>query len=308
MENQVRMDVPSAWEKIPVSALHGTIMVIGAPDVGKSTFARYLFQRLSASPASPQESVQPREPGETRTAYLDGDPGQSELGPPTTMTLCFDLPSSAQFPGEREVLRYFIGSVSPRGHMLPMLVGASLLVHAAFEAGSYSLIFDTSGLIDPSQGGQALKQAKIDLLRPAMVIAIQREKELEPILMPLRRSHRVRLITLQPSPAVHSRDVSRRQNHRREQFARYFTASHPLVVDWTTTAVFPLPRFSLNRLVAFEDAEGFTLGLGIVTRIDRLARRVTLHTPLPDLEAVNALRLGDIALDPHSFHESKLGS
>jgi polynucleotide 5'-hydroxyl-kinase GRC3/NOL9 len=308
MENQVRLDVPSAWEKIPVSTLHGTIMVIGAPDVGKSAFARYLFQRLSATPSSHQESIQPEKPGETRTAYLDGDPGQSELGPPTTMTLSFDLPYSTRFPGGRKVLRYFIGSISPRGHMLPMLVGASRLVQAAFEAGSYSLVYDTSGLIDPSQGGQALKQAKIDLLRPAMVIAIQREKELEPILMPLRRSRRVRLITLEPSPAVHRRDVSRRQNHRRDQYAHYFTASHPLVVDWTTTAVFPLPRFSLNRLVAFEDAAGFTMGLGIVTKIDRLTRRVTLHTPIPDLESVNALRLGDIALDPHSFHESKLGS
>lgn len=308
MENQTRFDVPAAWEQIPVSGLRGTIMVIGAPDVGKSTFARYLYQRLSASTVLPQEPSQPEKPSRTRVAYLDGDPGQSELGPPSTLTLCFDLPPVDRFPRDEQMRRYFIGSVSPRGHMLPMLVGAFRLVQAAFEAGSSCIVYDTSGLIDPSRGGQALKQAKIELLRPVTLIAIQREQELEPILMPLRRSRRVRLITLEPSPAVHRRDVPRRQNHRRDQFAHYFTSSHPLVVDWTNTAVFPLPRFSLNRLVAFEDAAGFTQALGIVTQIDRSSRHVTLLTPLRDLEAVNALRLGDLALDPYSFHESKLGS
>jgi polynucleotide 5'-hydroxyl-kinase GRC3/NOL9 len=308
MENQTRLDVPATWEQIVVSGLRGTIMVIGAPDVGKSTFARYLFKRLSTDPASDQDISQTEEHPGKPVAYLDGDPGQSELGPPTTMTLCFGLPPSTGFPRDKEVSRYFIGSVSPRGHMLHMLVGAFRLAKAAFEAGSHSLVYDTSGLIDPSQGGQALKQAKIDLLHPAMLVAIQREKELEPILMPLRRSHRVQLITLEPSPAVHKRDVTRRQNHRRDQFSRYFSSSRELVVDWTTIAVFPLPRFSLNRLVALEDAAGFTLGLGIVTQIDRQRRRVTLHTPLTDLQTVNALRLGDITLDPNTFHESKLGS
>lgn len=301
-------EIPAAWEKITVSDLSGIVMVIGAPDVGKSTFARYLFRRLSADFASQQKSQQPDAHSKIRAAYLDGDPGQSQFGPPTTMTLCFHLPSNGDYLPIGEARRYFIGSISPRGHMLPMLVGAARLSQAAFEAGAQCVVYDTSGLIDPSQGGQALKQAKIDLLRPALVVAIQREQELEPILMPLRRSRRVRLITLEPSLAVRRRDSANRQKHRRTQFASYFASSHERVVDWSSTAVFPLPRFSLNRLVAFEDIAGLTLGLGIVIQIDRPSRRVTLLTPLLDLKPVNALRLGDIALNPQGFSESKLGA
>lgn len=302
MEEQA--DIPAAWKKIPISDLRGVVIVIGAPDVGKSTFARYLFRRLSEDLA-PQLNTEPQT--KIRAAYLDGDPGQSQFGPPTTMTLCFHLPASGDLPGGGETRRYFIGSISPRGHMLPMLVGASRLAQAAFEAGSQCVVYDTSGLVDPSQGGQALKQAKIDLLRPSLLVAIQREQELEPILMPLRRSRRVRLITLEPSPAVRRRDSTNRQKHRRDQFAGYFAASHELVVDWSTTAIFPLPRFSINRLVACEDRAGFTLGLGIVTQIDRPSRRVTLLTPLADLKPVNALRLGDMTVNPQGFSESKLG-
>jgi polynucleotide 5'-hydroxyl-kinase GRC3/NOL9 len=311
MEDYTLLDVPSAWEQIPVSGLRGTIMVIGAPDVGKSTFAHYLFRRLKYEIEPDRETLQTQKPLQAkdgRIAYLDGDPGQGELGPPTTMTLCFNFPAVGHLPRVEDVRRYSIGSTSPRGHMLPMLVGAFRLIQFAFEAGSRCLVYDTSGLIDPSQGGQALKQAKVELLQPVVLIAIQREKELEPILMPLRRSCRVKLIVLEPSQAVSRRDGSRRQNHRRDQFARYFAPAHSLVVEWKNTAVFPLPRFTLNRLVALEDAAGFTLGLGIVSQIDRLNKRVTLQTPLPDLKGVNALRLGDIALDPHSFREIKLGS
>jgi hypothetical protein len=57
-------------------------------------------------------------------------------------------------------------------------------------------------LVDPAHGGAALKFAKIDLLSPQMVFAIQVKDELEPILQPLRRSLRGRLVVLGPSAAV----------------------------------------------------------------------------------------------------------
>jgi polynucleotide 5'-hydroxyl-kinase GRC3/NOL9 len=100
--------------------------------VGKSTFARYLYQRLVI------EGKQ--------AAYLDGDPGQSLLGPPTTLTLALGElgePGKHGFPPSGEVRRWFIGSVSPSGHMLPLLVGAARLVRAAFALGG-GRVYDTS--------------------------------------------------------------------------------------------------------------------------------------------------------------------
>ena len=99
-----------------------------------------------------------------------------------------------------------MGAVSPRGHMLPLLVGAARLVDTAQAAGAETLIYDTTGLVDPAQGGTALKLAKIDLLRPAVLFALQRSNELESLLLPLRRSSRLRVIDLPLSPAVRVRD------------------------------------------------------------------------------------------------------
>jgi polynucleotide 5'-kinase involved in rRNA processing len=136
-----------------------------------------------------------------------------------------------------------------------------------------------------------------------VVFAIQKEQELEPILQPLRRSRRTRLVILEPSAAVYHRDQLRRQAHRAEQFSRHFQNARPVALDWTRFAILPFPRFAIHRLVAFEDEYGFTLNLGIVTEIDRANRRVSVLTPLASLERVASIHMGDILLEPQTFRD-----
>jgi polynucleotide 5'-hydroxyl-kinase GRC3/NOL9 len=293
MAEEEKIDIPRQWEQLTLTQLHGTLLVIGAPDMGKSTFAQYLFQRLCAE----SDCV----------AYLDGDPGQSRLGPPTTMTMAVSVNGDQSFPPQGQRWRSFVGAVSPRGHMLPMLVSGSRLTQAAQGVGAETIVYDTTGLVDPAQGGTALKLAKIDLLRPTVVFAIQRGQELEALLLPLRRSRRVRVVDLQPSPARQMRDRPTRQDYRASKFAKYFASARSLVVDWRRLAVLPSPRFILNRLVALEDANGFTLGLGMVKQVDGKIRQVTLETPLSSLDKVDALRLGDLVLEPQTFRDQWLG-
>jgi polynucleotide 5'-hydroxyl-kinase GRC3/NOL9 len=297
-------EVPRAWEELLAGGLSGTILLLGAPDTGKSTLARHLYERLAA--------------GGQRVACLDGDPGQTSLGPPTTMTLVVGRSPDYPPPGRR--WRRFIGSVSPRGHMLPMLVGAAALVGAAQGAGADAVIYDTSGLVDPAQGGTALKLAKFDLLRPSVVIAIQREEELEPLLEPLRRCSGLRLHELEPSPAVEPRDPATRRAHRAARFAAHFAGARPAVLRWDRLAVWSraasppgpgeggssTPDFSYRQLVALEDGDGFVLGLGIVVGADLRTREVTLLTPLASPDGVEALRLGDLTVDARSYRDERM--
>lgn len=294
------MQTPAEWRALKLEDLSGVLLVIGAPDTGKTTLAGHLFDRLQSLGR--------------KTAFIDGDPGQSALGPPTTLTLTFDpaAPGSER-PGEAHQLsappktwRYFAGSITPQGHMLPVLVGAARLVQAARDAGAEAVIYDTSGLIDPAQGGLALKTAKLDLLRPRAVFAIQGESELEPLLIPLRRSQRVNLIELRPAAGVVRRDAGARRQHRARQYAAHFASAQALELEWSRMAVFPYPAFRLHRLAALEDAQGFTLGLAIVTAIDRPARRARLLTPLRSLAGVNAIRLGDVLVNPDTFQDERI--
>jgi polynucleotide 5'-hydroxyl-kinase GRC3/NOL9 len=287
----MQIEVPPAWEAVPSALLRGTIMLLGAPDTGKSTLARYLYERLAVAGR--------------RVACVDGDPGQTSLGPPATMTLVIGAETDLPPPGRR--WRRFVGSVSPRGHMLPMLVGAAALVAVARDAGVDAVIYDTSGLVDPGQGGAALKLAKIDLLRPETIIAIQREDELEPLLEPLRRFRWLRLHELRPSPAVEPRDPVIRRAHRADRFAAHFAGARPVVLRWGRLAVWPAPDFIFRQLVALEDGDGFVLGLGIVLGAEARAREVTLLTPLASPDGVAALRLGDLTIDARTYADQRIG-
>ncbi len=288
--NRKNMDILPEWESIDPTKLRGTLLVVGASDVGKSTFAQYLYGRLKKAAR--------------RVAYLDGDPGQGRLGPPATMTLTAEkIGGDGPFQQQGSVWRTFVGACSPLGHMLPMVVGAARLVGAAREAGIDVVVYDTTGLIDQNHGGTYLKLAKINLLRPSILFAIQRDRELDPLLRPLLSSRRLDVVKMPISPSAKSRDLPSRRAFRAEHFAQYFADAGAKILSWDDIAVFPSPSFRLNLLVAMEDANGYVLGLGIVRQITEASREVTLLTPLSSLEEIDSIQLGDVVLDPRTFFD-----
>ena len=279
MTEAIDLIVPPQWSHLEISSLRGTIMVIGASDTGKSTLARYLFQQLCRSGARP--------------AYLDGDVGQSTLGLPTTMTVALAAePGDDRFPPRGSRATYFVGATTPRGQMLPAVIGAYRLRENALALGADAIVVDTSGLVDAAEGGKALKQWKIELLAPAAVIALQQGRELEPILWPLRRDGRLRTVEWRVSPHVVVRPREARVARRRVQLARYFEQARPCLVSLHKMAVYDLDRLALGALLACQDGEGFTLGLGVVEQADRLEATIVVRTPLPDLAGVASLRFG----------------
>lgn len=280
--------IPPDWEKLDLSRLKGVLMVIGAPDSGKSVFVQYLEARLRSEGTFP--------------AVIDGDPGQSRLGPPATLSL--QLPSPKGDGGS--LLHRFVGSVSPTGHMLEVLTGTSRLVEAARRAGAGTILHDTSGLIAPDRGGHALKRAKIDLLSPTALFALSRQRELEKLLIPLRRSRRIRVIDLPTSPAARSRERSERRSYRARRFAAYFAEARPLSLVWPRYGVIPEPYFSVDDLVGLEDREGLCRGLGLVAEVQPGERRLVLKTPLHDPRGIDILRIGDLQVDPETFEDRQI--
>ncbi|MGQ9467879.1 MAG: Clp1/GlmU family protein [Anaerolineae bacterium] len=290
----VNIEIPPYWEQLNLEGLSGLLMVIGAPDTGKSTFSRYLYTRLCAF--------------HKQVAFIDGDIGQASLGPPTTMTLVLRQGGETGFPPGGPRVRVFVGANSPRGHMLSTLVGVCKLARRAQELGATVTVVDTTGFIAPEQGGAALKQAKVDLLEPTAVFALQRGNELEPILGPLRRSARTRVVELPTASAIQPRDVVARRAHRARRFARYFADAYPLEISWARLAVFPAPCFSRYQLVAMEDRRGFALALGIVLEVDPARKTLLLLTPAHSLNEVDALRVGDVWINPETGEDDRVGN
>jgi polynucleotide 5'-hydroxyl-kinase GRC3/NOL9 len=273
------ISVPPSWKAL--EALSGTVILIGASDRGKSTLARWLVSSIAGRGS--------------RTGWIDGDVGQSTLGLPTTINLSVADSQEEPVP----FARFFVGSTTPRGHMLPLLVGLQRLAEAARECDS--LVIDTDGLVAAEAGGSALKEWQIELLRPDAVVAIQNAGELEPILGPLRRRSDLPLHILSPASQVNRRSPEVRIRRRNERFRSYFEGASALSFPFSAIPVYGLEKACTGRLLSLQDDRGLCLALGVISSVH--PARFEIITPLEGLSPVAALRLGDLRLNPETGEE-----
>ena len=72
---------------------------------------------------------------------------------------------------------FFIGSLSPGLHLTSFITGIDKLTTYAITKTDF-LIIDTTGWVQ-GDGGRQVKQSKIDIIQPDLIILLQRDKELE---------------------------------------------------------------------------------------------------------------------------------
>ena len=148
---------------------------------------------------------------ERRIAIVDADVGQSSLGPPTTIGLGVVAAPFQRLQELPPAALYFVGATSPRGHLVPMIVGTKRLVDGAQRLEVGQVIIDTCGFIS-ADGGQALKYYQIDLVDPDVVVCLQRGEECEPLLLAFRHGHRPRILRLRASHACRRRSLEERRD------------------------------------------------------------------------------------------------
>jgi len=255
-----RLEISREWEIAADSFLTrpGPVMVLGAPDTGKSTLCRYLLYRAYTAGL--------------KTAWVDLDAGQSHLGPPTTLGLDFFPP---RLPGDRVLSPtglYFIGQTSPVGAILEVVVGCRVLADQARERGVFRVVVNTSGFVQ-GPGALKLKRSQVELLNPALILALQRDGELEPLLRGLGAAPGGGETDVEIDPSgwpirrlpVSSRAMRRspeeRRHFREERFRRYFQQARRLNLPWPGLVIEGLPLGSGEPLEA-PDLARFRQNLG----------------------------------------------
>lgn len=259
--------IDPSWESAVVSAADArVILVIGETDTGKTSFTTFLAGTLLARGLS--------------VGVVDADLGQSDIGPPTTVGLGRLRPPVERLGDAEVVGLYFVGSTSPQGHLLPTVLGTRLMAHKALRLGFDRVIVDTSGLVQ-GELGRLLKQHKIDIVDPDLVLCLQRNGECEHILRPYAGGARPAILRLASSGGTRRRSQEERRQHRERNLQAYFAGARPISVDLGRVtlrqpALFvgqPLPPRQVEDLAALVD--------DMVLWAERRGNELVLVTPDP---------------------------
>jgi polynucleotide 5'-hydroxyl-kinase GRC3/NOL9 len=263
-----------------------TVVLLGGIDSGKSTLARSMLQAALA--------------GGRPSALVDSDVGQKTVGPPATVTLKMlrsptDL--SAGSLAEADELS-FVGSTSPEGHLLSMVTSVARLTQRAREQGTEFVVVDTTGLVSGVYG-QILKYHKIEMVRPDLVVGLQRGEELQPLLGVILRFFGTEVVPLSSVPGIAATTVERRAENREAAMRRYFSGElhrwrlKPTVFMPALPPLFDLAQLD-RLLVGLSDGAGGYLGIGY---LEYAPDEGVLRLISPVAEGPKALRLGSVRLE-----------
>jgi polynucleotide 5'-hydroxyl-kinase GRC3/NOL9 len=281
----MRSDVEAAYERLLSNP--GVVFLLGGVETGKTSFGIELLKRAGVAgiPA----------------ALVDADIVQSTVGPPTTVGLKL---TSGLGELSAEALRTadslaFVGSLMPKGHLLPLVTGTAKLVERAKEAGCRLVVVDTTSLVS-GMYGQTLQFYKMDLIGPDLIVAFERGGELEPVIGLAQRFTPSEILELEVPANVVTRSVEERVAFREAQFAAYFAtgASRWKVKPTVFMPTLP-PDFDLALLdglvVGMDDGKRSCVGIGV---LEYDSGEDILHMVSPVSKGVRGLRLGSMRIDP----------
>jgi polynucleotide 5'-hydroxyl-kinase GRC3/NOL9 len=239
-------EVIDEWEAgISTVDPSGVIIVVGMIDVGKSTMTAMLGNKALARGY--------------RVAVIDADVGQNDLGPPTTISLARltrYVTHLRQLVAEKSI---FLQATSLE-RIWPRAVEqiARAVEYAKKVWRVDSVILNTDGWVLDEEA-VVFKRQLIERIQPSLIVAIQVEKELAPILNGYSN-----VLVLPPPPHARSRSREDRKIHREMGYGRYIFPPVEIAVSLDKIPICNLPIFKgieigeeLKRMLSR------ALGLGI---------------------------------------------
>ncbi len=257
------------------------IYVVGVPDSGKSTLARFLSETFAV--------LKP-------TAFIDSDPGQSTLNLPTTINAGF-YPTGSKNP--EVILSRFVGDTSPQHKQAVVLLALHRLTEKMQEKGAECMIFDSSGYVS-GQDALEYQMSVIEMIRADVVVLLQREAELQRLKTLLQKFGTITIEEIPVSQAVRPLSMPMRKEKRESKYRAYFENQEIRVLDVQNLALCgSLPeRFTVQsmrgRLLAFCDRERFVIAMGIARSFYESDKICICQAPEFDLSQIAFLHFGDI--------------
>jgi polynucleotide 5'-hydroxyl-kinase GRC3/NOL9 len=200
--------IPQSWVKaheelVNIEAKPVTAMVLGTIDSGKSSFCTYLINRLLRD--------------KKKVAILDGDLGQSDIGPPCTVSYTFVTKPVTDLFNLTAKDAYFVGVTSPSTAIGKVVEGLSKLKKEIMINNPDFIVINTDGWIE-DEDAIYYKIKLVEELAPDVVFCIQQNEDMATLINALEKFRK----TVVESPsAVGQRNRERRKNLRELGYVKF---------------------------------------------------------------------------------------
>jgi len=204
--------IPPSWlvASEELRELHSTpavVLVLGTTDSGKTSFCTFLINMLVGQ--------------KKKVAILDGDLGQSDVGPPCSVAYTFVTKPTTDLFNLRAKNAAFIGSTSPSGVGDKVIDAITSLKKEVVEGNPDFIIVNSDGWID---GEEAVK-FKVQLAErtnPDIVVCIRKKDELTLLLDALKK---FRKCIVETPSVVYERTIEKRKNLRELGYGKYLRSA-----------------------------------------------------------------------------------
>ncbi|MEM3028220.1 MAG: Clp1/GlmU family protein [Candidatus Bathyarchaeia archaeon] len=136
------------------------VIIFGATDSGKTTLSTLIANKAIKNGL--------------KTAVVDGDLGQSDIGPPTTLSMALLKRPIVDLFNAKPDKVIFIGAPSPSGREEEVIKGLALLQKEALRLGAQRIVVNTDGWME-GKGAEAYKLSLARRLEPDLVLFLKSE-------------------------------------------------------------------------------------------------------------------------------------
>jgi len=279
--------IPQSWiesvdalvnfQKKPV-----TVMVLGKADSGKTSFCTYLTNRL----INEQQKI----------AVLDGDLGQSDIGPPCTVAYSFVTKPVTDLFALKTENAFFVGFTSPSEAVDKTIKGITLLKQEILGKAADFVVVNTGGGVEGEEA-IAYKSRLAEELNPDVILCIKQNDELGPLLVALDK---FRKSMIESPVVVRQRSREKRRNLRELGYIKYLADAK--VKNW------PLRLLTMEEqdkaqimqngeglLLGLYDAQRKFVGVGVLRKVDYTRKALKVLTSVSEKPA--SIALGKVRLD-----------
>ena len=263
--------VPQSWNK-PVEAVLAmqkrpvVVLIVGQADSGKSSFCTYLVNKIVSQ--------------KCKVTVLDGDVGQSDIGPSGTVGYATTAKPITELYDLRLENAFFVGVTSPILALAKAMQGLKAMMAEVLQRQVDFVVVNTDGWVS---GDIAVryKTALIKELKPDFIVGIQVQEELTELLANIQETP---AIVVEPSSALNQRTAEKRKALREMTYARYLKNAKLQNYPISQLTVEPNNALPRNQepekglLVGLYGRGSKFLGIGILREINQTRRALKVQT------------------------------